>query len=105
MKDLSKIIKDNQNIKINDYNGDKINRLKNDIKGLEQRAAEINENKEFLLFNIIYDMNSVNDEENRFIQTMTDLKNFGSLLNNKDGINPLSSNEVEITNIRDYLFL
>ena len=95
MKDLSKIIKDNENIKINDYNGDKINRLKNDIKGLEQRAAEINENKNFLLFNIIYDMNSVNDEENRFIQTMTDLKNFGSLLNNKDGINKLYFSENE----------
>ena len=40
-------------------------------------------------------MNSVNDEENRFIQTMTDLKNFGSLLNNKDGINKLYFSENE----------
>ena len=95
MKDLSKVIKDNQNIKINDYNGDKINRLKNDIKGLEQRATEINDNKDFLLFNIIYEMNSVNDEENRFIQTMKDLNNFGTLLNNKNGINKLYYTENE----------
>ena len=89
IKKLSDIIQDNQNKKLNDYNGEKINKIKMEVKNLERRANEIENIKDFLLFNIIYEMNSENNEEKKFEFALKELQSFGDLLKSKSGINEL----------------
>ena len=69
---LIETIKGNQNKKIKEYKEGKIegSKAKDSTEDiffeLEKKSDKIKEVKDFLLFNVIYDMNAVKDEENSF---------------------------------------
>ena len=85
IKELIKIIKDSENQKINEYNeGGRLYELIKKCNGLEKKIKEIEEVKGFLLFNIIYEMNSGANEETNFINTKKELNDIGKLINEKN---------------------
>ena len=80
IKQLIDTIKDNQNKKIKEYKGGKIKVLVEDTTKLEEKADVIKNVKNFLLFNVIYEMNSGKDEEANFNIAYNKLDEIGNLL-------------------------
>ena len=86
IKELIKIIKDSEDQKINEYiEGGNLYDLIKKCEELKEKVKKIEKVKDFLLFNIIYEMNAGGkDEEANFTITMTELKSFGELINKKN---------------------
>ncbi len=96
IKRSMKIIKDNQNKKIIDYKGGKIKELIKESENLKDLADKINEVKDLLLFNIIYDMNSGKNEEKKFKFACDKLDDIGKLIRQNTGITELYNEYKEI---------
>ena len=96
IKRSMKIIKDNQNKKIIDYKGGKIKELIKESENLKDLADKINEVKDLLLFNIIYDMNSGKNEEKKFKFACDKLDDIGKLIRQNTGIIELYNEYKEI---------
>ena len=86
IKKIIEVVKNNQNKQIKDYKGGKISELIKETDDLQILAAKINKVKNFLLFNVIYDMNSGKNENKNFDNAYNELEKIGKLLNNKTGI-------------------
>ena len=73
-------IKSNQNKKIKEYKGGRIGELIEDIRKLEEKVEQIKKVKNFLLFNVIYDLNAGKNEEDSFNNAYNILEKIGNLL-------------------------
>ena len=103
IKKIINIIKTNQNKKLLDYNAGSIRELiqetekSNDEQGnLKDLADKVYSVKNFLLFNIIYEMNYGKDENKNFDQAYEQLEIIGNLLKNKPNIIELNEKYKEI---------
>ena len=90
IKRLIDIIKNNQNKKLSDYKAGSIRELIQEIEkpddekgNLKDLANKVNKVKNFLLFNIIYEMNSGKDENKKFDNAYEELEKIGELLKKK----------------------
>ena len=86
IKQLIDTIKDNQNKQIKQYKGGKIKDLIEDTSKLEEKADIINNVKNFLLFNVIYEMNAGKDEDASFNFAYNKLDEIGNLLKENTGV-------------------
>jgi len=86
IKKLIEVINNYQNIKISEIEGEQMKELFKDISRLEERADIIEKVKNFLLFNVIYDMDLNKDEENSFIYAYNKLYEIGDFLRNNNSI-------------------
>ena len=93
IRKLIDIIKNNQNKKLSDYREGIIKELiqeiekNDDEKGnLKDLADRVNKVKNFLLFNIIYEMNAGKEENISFESAYEQLEKIGDLLKNKPNI-------------------
>jgi len=86
IKHLIYIIKDNKNKRIIDYKGAKLKDPLIDNAKLEEKANEINKLKNFLLFNIIYEMNATKDEDYSFNLAIKKLDDIGNILTENNGL-------------------
>ena len=98
IKRLIDIIKNNQNKKLLDYRAGSIRELiqeiekNDDEKGnLKDLAERVNKVKNFLLFNIIYEMKSGKDENKNFDNAYEKLEEIGKKLKNKTNIIELNN--------------
>ena len=66
LQKLIEVIDDNKNKEIRQYREGQIKELLDKCNDLEKTAKKIYEVKDFLLFNIIYEMNASNDENKNF---------------------------------------
>jgi len=86
IQQLIETIKGNQNKKIKEYKEGKIERNKakdtseDTFSDLEKKSIKIKEVKKFLLFNVIYDMNSGKDEDYNFNYAYEKAYEIGNLL-------------------------
>ena len=83
------IIKKLENIKIKEYNDDKIIEPIGILKHLENRAEQINSVREFLLFQVIYDNIKGNNQEIRFGNDNVKLDAIKELFAKKEGVNEI----------------
>ena len=99
IRKIIEVIKNNQNKKIKDYKSGRLGEFIKDIKtsGLKDLANKINEVKNFLLFNVIYDMNSRRDENENFENAYDKLQEIKENLQN-------NSNIIELINKYNYIF-
>ena len=86
---MIEIIKKLENIKIKEYNDDKIIEPIGIIKYLENRAEQINSVREFLIFLVIYDNTKGNNQEIRFGNSNVKLDAIKELLAKKEGVNEI----------------
>ena len=86
---MIEIIKKLENIKIKEYNDDKIIEPIGIIKYLENRAEQINSVREFLLFQVIYDNIKGNNPEIRFGNANVKLDAIKELFAKKEGVNEI----------------
>ena len=80
IKRLMDTIQSNQNKKIKEYKGGRIGELIEDIRKLEEKVEQIKKVKNFLLFNVIYDLNAGKNEEDSFNNAYNILEKIGNLL-------------------------
>ena len=80
IKKLIDTIKDNQNNQIQEYGKGKIKDAIMESNNLQKEAEDIEKVKNFLLFNVIYEMNSGKDERTNFKNAFDELKKIGNLL-------------------------
>ena len=102
IKKLIETIKDNKNKKISQYKGGKIKEIFEDTNKkskLEDKANKINKVKDFLLFNVIYDLNAGKDEDASFNNSYYQLEEIGNLLRENVGIIQLYNKDPEIFDI------
>ena len=86
---MIEIIKKLENIKIKEYNDDKIIEPIGIIKYLENRAEQINSVREFLIFLVIYDNTKGNNQEIRFGNSNVKLDAIKELFAKKEGVNEI----------------
>ena len=92
IKKIIDVIKHNQNQKLKDYRGGgKIQDLIKETERYKDTVEKIKKVKNFLLFNVIYDMNSGKDEEKNFDNAFTKLEEIGNLI--KTNIDNIESNK------------
>ena len=108
IKDLIDNIKINEKMNIDQYKKGKIGELirQCEEKRLKEKAEKIEKVKDFLLFNVIYEMNAGNNEETHFKDAYKKYENIGKLLSKKGDINKLyegEENKAIINKIRDIL--
>jgi len=108
IKDLIDNIKVNDKMNINEYKKGKIGELirQCEEKRLKEKADRIKDVKDFLLFNVIYEMNAGKDEETHFKDAYKKYENIGKFLNKKGNVNKLYEDEENkkiINKIRDIL--
>jgi len=84
---MIEIIKKLENIKIKEYNDDKIIGLLSKLKTLWKTVEWINSVREFLLFQVIYDNTKDNNQEIRFGNTNDKLDEIKILFDKKLGAN------------------
>ena len=83
---ITEAIKIFSNNKISDYYGDRYRIRDLDLDKLKVIADKINKVKDFLLFNVIYDMNMVDDEEIRFSNSCKTLDDIGESIKKKSNV-------------------
>jgi len=108
IKDLIDNIKMNEKMNIDQYKKGKIGELirQCEEKQLKGKAEKIEKVKDFLLFNVIYEMNTGSNEEIHFKDAYKKYENIGKLLNKKGDVNKLyedEDNKAIINKIRDIL--
>ena len=94
IKRLLDIIKNNQNKKLSDYKAGSIKEIINQIEkndeekggNLKDLADKVFKVKNFLLFNVIYEMKSGIDENKKFDNAFKELENIGELLKKENNI-------------------
>jgi len=96
IKRIIEVMKDNQNKKIIEYKRGKIRELIRETENLKETADKINKVKNFLLFNIIYDMNSRKDEIKNFDNAYETLNKIGEYIKDKTDIIELNNQYKEI---------
>jgi hypothetical protein len=98
IKKIIEVIKNNQNKKIIDYKGGTIGDLikETENKGLKDLADKINEVKNFLLFDVIYGMNSGKDEGKAFDSAYNKLNQIKTDLQSNMDIIDLNNNYKDI---------
>ena len=90
INELIEIIKDNQNKKINDYKGGKIENFLRELNNIKEIVDNVKKVSNFLLFNVIYeDMNIGKNEVKHFNDAYNKLNNIGTLLKKKVDITKL----------------
>ena len=87
IRQMIEIIKKLENIKIKEYNDDKIIGLLSKLKTLWKTVEWINSVREFLLFQVIYDNTKDNNQEIRFGNTNDKLDEIKILFDKKLGEN------------------
>ena len=87
IRQMIEIIKKLENIKIKEYNDDKIIGLLSKLKTLWKTVEWINSVREFLLFQVIYDNTKDNNQEIRFGNTNDKLDEIKILFDKKLGAN------------------
>ena len=98
IKRIIDVIKNNQNKKIFEYKNDSFRELIYEIENLKNIADKINRVKNFLLFNVIYEMNLGRDENNNFNKSCEILDEIGEYLKNKNDIIDLNKRYKEYFN-------
>ena len=96
IKKIIEVVKNNQNKQKKNYKGGKISELIKETDNLQNLATKINRVKNFLLFNVIYDMSSGKNENKNFDNAYNELEKIGKLLTNKTGIIELNKQYKEI---------
>ena len=96
IKRIIEVLKTNQNKKIVEYKGGRIGELIKETGGLKELADKINKVKNFLLFNVIYDMNYNKDETKYFENAYEILDKIGDCLKNNADIVELNNNYKDI---------
>ena len=96
---MIEIIKKLENIKIKEYNDDKIIEPIGILKHLENRAEQINSVREFLLFQVIYDNIKGNNQEIRFGNANVKLDAIKELFAKKEGVNEIYKKNKQIFDI------
>ena len=91
IKKLIDIIEHNKSIK--QFEEGKIIELIKDFNNLKEIANKIEKVKSFLLFNVIYEMNSGDDEIKNFNRAYEKLDEIGELFKNNIDVNELINNE------------
>lgn len=89
IREMVEIIKKLENIKIKEYNSDKIIEPIGRLKGLLKTAQQINSVKEFLLFKVIYDNTKGNNQEIRFGRANDKLDEIKKLFEKKLSVNEI----------------
>ena len=85
IKELLTIIKKNENLNINENNENgNLYELIKKCNNLTEKVEKIKKVKDFLLFNIIYEMNSGINEEQNFKIAQEELDNIGKLIKEKN---------------------
>ena len=103
---IIEIIQYNQNKKINEYKGGKedkegkggkINELISETEKLKETADNVKKVKDFLLFKVIYEMNSGKDDETNFNNAFKQLNNIniGNLIKENTDINKEIINKIK----------
>ena len=90
------VIKNNQNKKIIDYKGGKIGDLIKETESLRELADKINEVKDFLLFNVIHEMNSGKEENINFDHSYETLQKIKVYLESNTDIIELNNQHKDI---------
>lgn len=88
-----------ENIKIKEYNGDKIIESIDILKHLENTAEQINSVRKFLLFKVIYDNTKGNNQEIRFGNAYVKLDAIKELFAKKEGVNEIYKKNKQIFDI------
>ena len=89
INELIEIIKDNQNKKIKDYKGGKIENFIRELANIKEIVDNVKKVSNLLLFNVIYEDMNIKDEVKHFDDAYTKLNNIGKLLNKKVDITKL----------------
>ena len=107
IRNLIDAIKQKDKMNIEQYKKGKIGDLikKCSEKQLKEKADKIEKVKDFLLFNVIYDLNARKDDETNFKEAFAKYSNIKKYLNNDKGnVNKLYEENKDIVNkIRDIL--
>jgi len=104
IKRIIEVIKNNQNKKIIEYKGGRIGDLIKETEGLKELADKINEVKNLLLFNVIYDMKLGKDENKNFDSAYAKLQQIKEYLQSNTDIIELNNKNKEIfKNIKEKL--
>ena len=90
IKKIIEVIRENKNKKINYYKGEKVRGLIKETYYLQDLSDKINKVKNFLLFEIIYDMARGKDENKKFNNAYNELYKIGISLKNMNDINELN---------------
>ena len=89
INELIEIIKDNQNKKIKDYKGGKIENFIRELANIKEIVDNVKKVSNLLLFNVIYEDMNIKDEVKHFDDAYAKLNNIGKLLNKKVDITKL----------------
>ena len=89
IKRIMNIMNDNQNKKIEQYQGGRIRELIEECNKLKETANQISKVKNFLLFEVIYEKNRGKTEDEKFVNSYEELNNFIDSLKNNPDINQL----------------
>ena len=99
IKKLINLINNYKNIKISKFQGEQMKELLKDNSRLEELVDKIEKINNFLLFNVIYDMNLTKDEENSFNYAYNKLYEIGDFLRNNSSIIKLYSEFKDVFDI------
>ena len=86
MESVMEINKNNQYKKLEDFRGEILGELIKETTNLKELADKISKVKEFLLFNVIYDMEKTNEEHKSFDKAYSILNEIGDYLENNNDI-------------------
>ena len=86
MESVMEINKNNQYKKLEDFRGGILGELIKETTNLKELADKISKVKEFILFNVIYDMEKTNEENKSFDKAYSILNEIGDYLENNNDI-------------------
>ena len=86
MESVMEINKNNQYKKLEDFRGEILGELIKETTNLKELADKISKVKEFLLFNVIYDMEKTSEEHRSFDKAYSILNEIGDYLENNNDI-------------------